>query len=319
MKKRPAERPLLVALLAIAGSIMAAAGQESAPASPAKPKVKAPPPPPEALAWMDELTVLPPGSFRDLPPVRTSFGLSWNNVFNAGEFVVSLNRSKESPQTLLVGVAEGRSNGLARALWPYDVEAEALVESRSLRPRLFEVAETERGRAFHYRLEFGKDRVNTRTVVRDVKPKAGVEPVISEKTYRYQSLHDVLSAVLYIRSQPLADGDVIRAIISPFNRPYHTEFEVLGRETRKIGREEYQAIKLGIEIRKINSDRTLQTYEKMKKATIWLSEDDFRLPLEVQADIFVGYISARMKEREWLDAPPAPGRVASLGSLPTGR
>ena len=48
----------------------------------------------------------------------------------------------------------------------------------------------------------------------------------------------------------------------------------------------------------------------MKKATIWLSDDDFRLPLEVQADIFVGFISARMTERAWLKDK---SKVAGVG------
>jgi hypothetical protein len=302
--------PKFTSTLALAGLLAASAGWAQ------EVKVKKPPPPPEALEWMNEVTRLAPGAHSDLAPVKVSYGLSWNNVLNAGEFEVSLDRAAQEPETALLGVAEGRSNGLARVLWPYDVEAEALVDRRTLRPRLFEVAETERGMAHRYRLEFSPSRVVTHTSTREIKPKKGDgAPIISEKTYRYDFIHDVLSAVLYIRSQALPEGDVLKVVVSPFNRPYHTEFEVLGREERKIKGETFDAIRLGIEIRKINSDRTLQTYEKMKKATIWLSDDEFRLPLEVQADIFVGYISARMTSREWLADAPGKDRAAVVGAI----
>jgi len=289
---------------AFAAIILAAAvgaGQEAQ----TSPKAKNPPPPPELLEWMNEVTRVAPGSHRDLAPVKVSYDLSWNNVLNAGDFTVSLNRDVEAPETALVGVAEGRSNGLARVLWPYQVEAESRIDRRTLRPVWYQISETERGLANLYRLEFAPNRVDTVTTTAEIKPKKGSGgPAVSERTYRYDLIHDVLSAVLYIRSQDLPDGDVIKVLVSPFNRPYHTEFEVLGREERKIKRTTYDAIKLSIEIRKINHDRTLQAYEKMKKATIWLSDDEFRLPLEVQADIFVGYISARMTGREWLAAAP---------------
>jgi hypothetical protein len=50
-----------------------------------------------------------------------------------------------------------------------------------------------------------------------------------------------------------------------------------------------------VKIRKI--DRTtldLSSYKKMKTSTIWISDDALRLPLEMHAEIFVGYMFARM-------------------------
>lgn len=276
---------------------------------------KPPPPPKEALAWMDEITDRGPGPHRDLPPVKVSYGLSWNNVFDAGAFEVALTRSEQEPERWLVGVAQGRSSGLARALWPYDVAAQSVVDRETLRPRRFEISESERGKTFRYVLEFAPSRVSTRTTVIPGTAKGrGPEPApaVSEKTYRYDSLHDVLSAVLYIRSLELADGDVVKSVISPFNKPYYAEFEVLGREKRKVKGEGFDAIRMSIQIRKINHDRTLQAYEKMRKATIWLSDDAYRLPIEVQAEIFVGFISARLTGREWLD--PSAARSGGTGA-----
>ncbi|MCB1062971.1 MAG: DUF3108 domain-containing protein [Verrucomicrobiae bacterium] len=299
---------------------------------------KKPPPDPELLKWTEEITHLAPGAYRALRPVRIDFGLSWNNALNAGELSVEVNQAKESAANLWIGHAEGRSNGLARALWPYDVEADSHIDQATLRPRLFELSETERDKTYRYRLMFEPSEIQTQTVTLAAKVPEGEtspDPITKERTYRYQFVQDVLSTALYLRSHELATGDSIRLIVSPFNRPYYAEFSSIGREERKVKGETYQTIRLDVDIRKINFDRTLQHYDKMKKATIWLSDDEFRMPVEVHADIFVGFVSARVTRREWLDekkssvkttptvtpdkeekkAKPAPGKAGVLQRL----
>ena len=44
----------------------------------------------------------------------------------------------------------------------------------------------------------------------------------------------------------------------------------------------------------------MELYSKIEKATLWITDDTYRLPLELQADIAVGYISARLTDRKWL-------------------
>ncbi len=261
------------------------------------------PPSPEALEWIEEIGQIPPGSHRDLRPVRIDFGLSWNNVLNAGELAVILEESTEPSARTWIGRAEGRSNGLARALWPYDVEATSRIDPVSLRPSLFQLAETEREKRYRYRLEFEPAKVRARTTILP-KTKEGdpvPEPEVKESTYRYQAVQDILSTALLLRSQPLEKGDSIKMLVSPFNRPYYAEFKSVGREERKVKGEKYDTVRLDINIRKVNHNRTLQEYDKMKEATIWLSDDEFRLPVEIHADIFVGFVSARAVNREWLD------------------
>lgn len=312
-------RAIGVALLAATGGWGAPANsgaEDDKTASGEKPKPSA-----EDLAWIDDLTSGPPGEHADLKPVTVEFNLSWNNVLNAGELEFTLDRktdAKIDPGEIYVGTAEGRSSGLARVLWPYDVEAKALVDSGSLRPHLFELSETERGKSVNYLLDFQPGRVVSDTTV--LPKKKSEEAETRRKVYRYDPLHDVLSLALYVRSFDLAEGDTVSALVSPFNRPYHVEFEMAGKEKRKIRREKYDTIKFDIVIRKVNSDKTLQAYDKMKEATIWFTDDEYRLPMEVHADIFVGFVSARMTERHWLEdgkpaeeAADAPGKKGQGG------
>lgn len=262
-----------------------------------------PEPTAEELEWIQEITTIAPGKYRDLRPVRIDFGLSWNNVLNAGELAVILEQSTEPSERLWIGRAEGRSNGLARALWPYDVEATSRINPQSLQPSLFQLSETERGKKYRYQLTFEPAKVRTRTIILP-KTKGEEEaavPEVKESTYRYEAIQDILSTALLLRSQSLEKGDSVKMLVSPFNRPYYTEFKSHGREERKVKGDKYDTIRLGVTIRKVNHNKTLQDYDKMKEATIWLSDDEFRLPVEIHADIFVGFVSARAEQRQWLD------------------
>ncbi len=275
------------------------------------------PPSPEDLAWVDEITHLPPGIHRNLRPVKIEFGLSWNNVLNAGELSVIMRDAPEPDDSHWIGRAEGRSNGLARALWPYDVEAESRFDPDSLRPSIFQLVETERDQSYRYRLEFDPRKVRTSTLVVPKEGESTVELAPKQSTYRYEHVQDILSTALYLRSHQLEAGDRVKLIVSPFNRPYYAEFESMGAEVRKVKGEKFDTTRLEVTIRKINFDRTLQDYDKMKKATIWLSDDEYRLPVEIQADIFVGFVSARAIHRQWLDdaADAASAPEKSSGGL----
>jgi hypothetical protein len=70
-------------------------------------------------------------------------------------------------------------------------------------------------------------------------------------------------------------------------------------------------IRLGVKIRKINKDLTLKDYKKLKAATLWVSEDEYRLPLEIRADIFIGYVAATLVERDFLTGSEGQGKVAA--------
>jgi hypothetical protein len=47
----------------------------------------------------------------------------------------------------------------------------------------------------------------------------------------------------------------------------------------------------------------------MKTSTIWISDDALRLPIEMHADIFVGYMSARMTGMKMLSGKDATATV----------
>lgn len=246
-------------------------------------------------AWMQNITRIPAGKNADLRPVSLAYTLDWNNRVNAGRVQMSVVES-EDPANRFVGDAEGRSTGFARLLYPYDFRARSIVDQKSLRPLTFQLVEKERNEENSYDIIFEPKR----QIFTTTSTSKG-ETVSNTGRFRFDFGQDVLSSAFYLRSHELKDGDEISMVVTPFNRPYLATFEVLGREEHKVKGKTYQTIKLDARVGKVNPDLTLKTYEKMKRTTLWFTDDEYRIPLELQAQLSFGFVSARLDEMKWLD------------------
>ena len=245
--------------------------------------------------WMKNVTRLPPGDHANLRPVSLEYTLDWNHRVNAGTVQISIAKSAEN-QGRFVGDAQGRSTGFARLLYPYDFRARSIVDQNSLRPLTFQLVEKERSEENSYDIIFeSKRQIFTTT------SKQNNKIVSNTGRFRFDFGQDALSSAFYLRSQPLQNGDEITMVVTPFNRPYVATFEVLGREVHRLKGKSYHAIKLDAEIGKVNPDLTIKTYEKVKKTTLWFTDDEYRIPLELQSQLTFGYVSARLDDLQWLE------------------
>ena len=246
-----------------------------------------------SLAWVSSLSKGPPGLFTPLAPCRVAFDLSWNNLISAGSAKVTVQESG----AYQVARAEAATTGFARSLWSYDCTMTSVMERGPLRAVHMEHSETDVRETAAYWVQFGSSQVRTLT---KLTPKSG-DASSSTSICPYGPVDDLQSAILYVRSHPLKTGDQITRVVQPFDRPYLTTFKVIARERRKVEGVTYPTIKMDVKIRKLDRRTlTLGSFKKVKTATIWISDDAWRLPVEMHADIFVGFISATLTSREWL-------------------
>ena len=98
--------------------------------------------------------------------------------------------------------------------------------------------------------------------------------------------------MLHVRSQKLDTGDQITLVVHPFGTSYLLRVKVQGRELHN-GR---NAIRLTMGMRKIDrKTQELVAYKKLKKdATLWLSDDAERIPMEFRAAAFIGDVRATL-------------------------
>ena len=229
--------------------------------------------------WLSTLTRDPRGSFPELRPLHATYAFSWGGI-TAATADIYFHRGDENA---LILEGKGHTVGLARILWRFDVNYRSVANSQTLRPIEVYQVENIRSKRIETNLKFSEAGVSsTRTEANRAKS--------SSKDFALENLNDLHSALLYLRSQPLRDRSVFRLAVYPANSAYVATVTVIGRERVKVRSGTYSAIKLDLQLQRINKRNQLEPHRKFKRATAWVSDDNDRLLLRIEGQIFVGTI-----------------------------
>ena len=245
-----------------------------------------------AADWRSGLTADPPGSFAPPRPLHATYRFGWSG-FTAATANVNFTRRADSRFSV---EGTGRTTGLVRTLWKFDVSLAALAESRTLHP--IETKQTEKTRS---KTVFTHLAFDSRGVTRSRK-EGQAEPKLTR--FDFPNLYDLQSAVLYVRSQPLTTDSVQRIAVYPTTSPYLATITVTGREKVSVAGKSYNAIKLDLNLNKIDKNLQLQPHRKFRHATGWISDDADRLLLRVTAQIFVGSVFLELQSVKFDEARP---------------
>ena len=234
--------------------------------------------------WASTLTHDARGNFPDLRPGHATYVYGWSGI-TAATSEVSF---RHGEQQTLVLEAKGRTLGLARILWRFDLSYLSVVNAQTLRPLETHQAETARGKRIETNLKFSNEGVDSRRL--EGNPAS---PTV--KDFALESLYDLQSVFLYLRSQPLRDHSVYRMAVYPANSAYVATVTVLGREHLRVRPGNYNAIKMDLNLQRVNKKNELEPHRKFKRATIWLSDDNDRVILRIESQIFVGTVTAELQ------------------------
>ena len=108
-------------------------------------------------------------------------------------------------------------------------------------------------------------------------------------------MFDLLTSMLYLRSQPLQEHSVYRVVVYPATNAYLATATVLGREKVSVRAGSYNAIKIDLQLKRIGKDFDLQPHRKFRRATIWVADDPDRIVLRIEAQVFVGTVFAELQ------------------------
>lgn len=236
-----------------------------------------------APAWESTLTKDGPGNFPELRPIRTTYHFGWSGI-TAGTGEIHFSRTTDSRFQLQ---ADGRTVGFVRALWKLDASYRGLVDPQTLRPIESKQSEMYRKKKLVTDLAFTSSGVaRTRT------ENAGTPKT---QPFNFPNLFDLDSALLYLRSQPLTDHSVYRIVVYPATSAYVTTVTVTGREHISVRAGSYNAIKINLDLERVGKKMELEPHKKFRRATIWISDDQNRIPLRIEAQIFVGTVFAELQ------------------------
>lgn len=242
-------------------------------------------------AWKKELSTSAPGNHPSLAPGTLDLVLSWKGMVNSGRIRMEVApRDAKKPGALVIR-SSAASLGPAAGLFPYHNHFWSELDPATFKPRFFHAVETDKKESVTTTTRHFPDRVECTEVTKALKK--GVD-VRKDRVFQFAPVFDIFSAMLHIRSQKLDDGDHITLVVHPFDNPYLLRVRVVGRESH-LGR---KAIRLSVGMRKIDrKSLELLPYKKMKsEATLWLSDDDDRIPVEFRAAVFIGDVRATLTD-----------------------
>lgn len=238
-------------------------------------------------AWEAEISPAKRGSHPPIPPSTLDFSLSWKGMLNAGALRIEFApKGKKKPGSLVVK-SSASSQGAAASLFPYSHSYWAEIDPTTLGSRFFHATEKDSKESVVTTSRYGSAKVNVQEVTTDTKTGGIATEALS---FPYGSARDMFSTILYLRSQKLDPGEQHTLLLFPFTTPYLLKVTVEAKE-KHLGRD---ALRLNIAIQRINR-KTLElgTYKKLKKpATLWLSDDADRIPIELRASVYIGDVRA---------------------------
>jgi hypothetical protein len=238
--------------------------------------------------WRADLSPPGPGPFPPLRAVKLSYECGWAGI-KAGEVVAQFSHPAPEECTLTGSAA---TTGLARMLWRMDATHEAHGNPLTLTPLSVRQVEV-----YHYQTISTALDYDDQGVARLRASTAEKNPA-KRKRFDFPGLHDLQTALLYIRSQPLKNGDIYRLAVYPGTAAYLATVTVEGRDRIKVKAGSYPAIRMDLKLEKIMPDMTLAPHGKFKRATAWISDDSDRLPLRMNAQIFVGSVWVELAKVE---------------------
>ena len=242
-----------------------------------------------APAWQAELTSPAPGPFPKLPPTKLELRVTWNGMLDAGTVRIEFAPPGVKKSGILVVRSRAFSQGPAAVIFPYQTEFWSEIQPATLRPRYFQATEKDDKETVTTTVRHLPKHIASREIT--VAGKTG-RTEQSDRRFAFAPVFDIFSAMLHVRSQKLDAGDRVTLVIYPFHTPYLLRVKVIGREILH-GR---NAIRLSVGLRKIDR-KTLQLlpYKKLKQdASLWLSDDADRIPIELRAAAFIGEIRASL-------------------------
>jgi hypothetical protein len=237
-------------------------------------------------SWMKKVQPFKNGSHPKMKPTKLEYELSWNGAIKAGTLLFEFNKKDKRYKGIDISQAYGRSQNVAYAAFPYHFSMTSFAKETTHKPLIFVADEKDKRDKVTTTNTFKKNGALHSSTKTNFRTK---EIRTRYHLFKFPNAHDPISAIQYIRRQSLKNGEKLYLCLHPFNSAMFSEITVLGREKHN-GR---ACIKLDVKLQKIDKDTMhLKSYKKLKKATLWISDDADRIMVELRSEVFIGDVRA---------------------------
>ncbi len=245
-----------------------------------------------ALALLPASAAATPGGFQ--PGEGLTFSLTVGPV-PAGRARMSVGRPERLHGRRLAAVhGEAHSAEWLRLLARLDDDYRLVFDADALLPQTVSSVETGlRERTIESRFEGARIALDV-VAPREQLHQRRILPGVAR---------DPLTALFALRAAPLRDGDVMRPLVLDGPALYRAMMRVHGREALATGGGPVTCVRIDVEATRI-FDSGRPVGQRPRHITIWLSDDDRRVPYRISGDTDLG--TARIDLTSY--GAPAPGR-----------
>ena len=238
-------------------------------------------------AWREDVRFLQAGTF-PVPPeeLTMDYVFGWSGIVAARARAVLRRGENNTWEGNLVG----GTRGWARSLWKLDAEYATKMAARDWTSLSMRLVQNYRAYRTDEKAEFLPGGVRAWRE----SSKAGAKPA-KWRNFHVEGIRDIGAAVLLARSQPLRDGDVLRLAVYPGEWMYLVTVRVEKRETIPWHGSERKVIRASLGIETIGRDYSLSPHRKFQRGTVWVSDDELRVPLRVEVRVFIGHVFAELQ------------------------
>ncbi|MEW6738711.1 MAG: DUF3108 domain-containing protein [Nitrospirota bacterium] len=114
-----------------------------------------------------------------------------------------------------------------------------------------------------------------------------------EHTISAENLWDVMSGFYYLRTQKLNVGETVYINVFDSNKFYKAEVEVLRKD--KVVMSDEKELDAVVVKPRLKSEGL---FENKGDISVWLSDDDMKIPLKVETEVPIGKVTAELKSLE---------------------
>lgn len=245
---------------------------------------------PPVYSWSSRLSPATPGAFAPPRSYTANYRITWGGVeaAQADVQVASPSAGSEIRTSL-----KSSTQGIARTLFKLDAVHLSVVDRSTFRPRFLEQTEHQSTKNSSTRVDFTTEGATRRT--RDLNLAESADTNFHKpKRFPYPGLFDMEGVFLYLRSQPLADGDERTVLFMTSGSPYLATIKVVGRGAVHVPAGSFPAIECSLKLEKIGKNGILEPRKGFKSGRAWLSDDANRLLVKAESDLFIGTVQLEL-------------------------
>ena len=209
------------------------------------------------------------------------FRISYSNFVGAGNATLEVKEANHQGKSAYHVVGKGKTTGVISWFFKVRDTYQTFFYKNSLLPYHFIRKINEGGYKKNREIFF--DHTKQKATVKDHKRK-------TEKTYAIKpSVQDMLSTVYYLRDKDLTNiksGDEIELDMFFDDENYKFKLRCLGREVTRTNFGKVKTIKFRPIV------QAGRVFKEQESVTVWISDDQNKIPLRVKASLAVGSLRA---------------------------